>query len=120
MIEAGDEMIPMVNARICKRVPVWNDNVDKYFKSSLFWHNIWKENGCPDKGILWEPRRKTRSQYQKACKLVKQQAENIKSEKLVEVLSYGWTKEFWGEVNKDYSNKSYYPFNVMVLLVKLI
>jgi len=36
------ESIPNVKPRVTKGVPGWNEYVDKYFKSALFWHYLWK------------------------------------------------------------------------------
>jgi hypothetical protein len=40
-----------------KIVPGWNEYVRQYRDSAIFWHRIWKENGSPSNGILFEIRK---------------------------------------------------------------
>ncbi len=52
-----------------KTVPVWKDYVQSYFNASLFWHNMWVDNGRPHTGVLADLRCKTRAKYHHVCKM---------------------------------------------------
>ena len=112
MTKASDESIPANRGRTNKCVPGWNEYVDKFFKSSLFWHNLWRENGEPETGILADIRRKTRSQYHQAHKMVKHNEGVIRSENLANYLTNGSINEFWENIRKINSKKNKYPLNV--------
>ncbi len=45
--------------------------VDEQKSRTIFWHNLWKENGLPREGIVAEIRRVTPARYHYAIKCVK-------------------------------------------------
>ncbi len=53
-----------------KTVPGWNDYVPSYFNASLFWHNMWVDNGRPHMGVVADMRHKTRAKCHHVCKIV--------------------------------------------------
>ncbi len=71
MINACKESIPThkpVNND--KTVHGWNDYVLSYCNASLFWHNMWVDNGSPHMGVVVNLRHKTTAKYHHVCKLV--------------------------------------------------
>ncbi len=57
MLDASKETIPQskcshINKVDSKIVPGWNEFVDSYFQTSLFWHSMWIQNGIPRNGVV--------------------------------------------------------------------
>ncbi len=67
LLTASQESIPRAKPACSKVVPGWNEYVEEYFRSSLFWHSLWLENGLPKEGIIVDLRGKTRTQYHRVC-----------------------------------------------------
>ena len=112
MIKACNDCIPSTKPNICKVVPGWNEYVDKYYKTALFWHKLWKENDCPENGLITDLRRATRSQYHKVCKIIMKCEGQIRSDKFAESLAQGNIGDFWSDVRKYRSRKSTLPGTV--------
>ena len=107
------DSIPLSKAKNkAKVVPGWNDNVEHYFQTALFWHKAWVENGREDEGIYANIRRETRTQYHKARKFVMLNEEIIKSEKLAESLGNDHVNVFWKNVKKCRPRKNHLPSKV--------
>ncbi len=53
-----------------KTVPGWKDFVQSYFNASLFWYNMWVDNGRPHVGVVAGLRHKTRGKHHNVCKIV--------------------------------------------------
>ena len=85
LIRASKKCIPMYNnSRKQKVVPGWNEYVKKYFESSLFWHNMWVDNGRPQQGIIADLRKSTRSKYHTVRKMVLKKEAEIRCDKMAE------------------------------------
>ena len=71
-----------------KTIIGWNDHVEHYFRTALFWHQLWVDNGRPDDddNIIANIRRTTRELYHKARKNVIKHQGLIASEKLAHSL----------------------------------
>ena len=67
---AGKRIIPRVLNKKTKKVPGWNQFVKSCFRDSLFWHDIWVQNGRPEQGVVAEVRRNARRKYHNAIKEV--------------------------------------------------
>ncbi len=68
MLDASKEIIPQskcshINKVDSKTVPGWNEYVDSYFQTSLFWHSMWIQNGKPRNGVVADIRRRSRAHY---------------------------------------------------------
>ena len=60
--------------------------------------HVWKDNGSPNRGVIFDIRRKTRWQYHRALKLVKRNKENIKAERRMANGLSG--TGFWSDVKR--------------------
>ena len=88
LIKSSNNCIPTVNNNSKqKTIPGWNDYVKKYFESSLFWHNMWVQNGRPQQGIIAELRKSTRSKYHSAYKMVQKKEAEIRCDKMAEAIA---------------------------------
>ena len=92
-----------------KVVPGWNEHVEHYFRTSLFWHKYWVEKGRPEEGIIAEIRRNTRANYHKARKMVIKYQDSIQSNKLAESLFCDSSKVFWNKARKSRGNNQRLP-----------
>jgi len=80
-----------------KRIPGWTEHVKNYKERAIFWHKLWKDNGSPGNGVLFDIRRKTRWEYHRMLKIVKSNKEAISADRMAKGVSgYG----FWSEVKK--------------------
>ncbi len=72
MIQACSETIPISKSGCSnvKAVARWNEYIEGYFRTLLFWHSLWIDNGKPRHGIVADLRCKTRIQYYRVCKMV--------------------------------------------------
>ena len=88
LIKSSKNCIPTINNNSKqKTIPGWNDYVKKYFESSLFWHNMWVQNGRPQQGIIAELRKSTRSKYHSAYKMVQKKEAEIRCDKMAEAIA---------------------------------
>jgi len=90
-------------------IPGWSEHVKDYKDKSIFWHKLWKENGSPNNGILFDIRRKTRWEYHRILKIVKRNREALSAERLAGRLS---GKGFWSEVKKVIGSSKTCPNNI--------
>ena len=109
LVCAAAECIPSSSSRFRKAVPGWNDYVEKYFRSALLWHLLWKENGQPVDGLLAEIRRKTRSQYHQAYKMVLRNEGELKLDKIESAFNHGADMNAWLSVRNFSSRNLKHP-----------
>ena len=69
-------------------------------QKSLFWHNLWCDNGAPQQGLLADLKRKAKADYHKAVKYVKRNRQKLASEKMANALLENRDRDFWSEVKK--------------------
>ena len=81
-----------------QKVPGWSVFVKGPKEKALFWHSIWKANGCPNAGLLASIRRSTRAEYHRAIKYVKQQKEAIRANNMADSLLHNNSGQFWSAV----------------------
>ncbi len=89
-----------------KCIPGWTEFVDEYKDKAIFWHKIWKENGSPHSGIVFNIRRKTRWEYHYMLKLVRRNKDGISAQKMSDGLS---GTGFWSEVKRIIGNHKMSP-----------
>ncbi len=72
MIQAYSETIPISKSGCSnvKAAPGWNEYIEGYFRTSLFWHSLWIDKGKPRHGIVVNVGHKTSAQYHRVCKMV--------------------------------------------------
>uniref|UniRef100_A0A0P4VXS2 Reverse transcriptase domain-containing protein n=1 Tax=Scylla olivacea TaxID=85551 RepID=A0A0P4VXS2_SCYOL len=111
LIKASKECIPRTNCgRVKKIVPGWNDCVEGYFRTALFWHRLWVDSERPQQGLIAEIRRTTRKCYHQARKMVIKQEELITTEKLAESLQASASgRQFWRSVRNKGKQKKKTP-----------
>ena len=115
LIMASEETVPTRRPRPKPKTVVgWNDHVKHFFKTALFWHKIWVENGRPDDddNILANIRRTTRAEYHKARKNAIRYQGLITSEKLADSLADDPVNLFWDKVKRTRPNVSKIPSSV--------
>ena len=66
IVDAGVTAIPQSNTETMrssgvKATPGWNEYVEPKRQVSLFWHNMWKDRGCPHHGVVADIMRNTRA-----------------------------------------------------------
>ena len=79
-------VFPLVNlySQNLMSVPGWNDYVKSYRTDAMFWHVLWKDNGCPKTGYIADMRRRTRYQYHNVLRKVKYHEQLIKAIKMAD------------------------------------
>ena len=79
---------------------------------AIFWHKLWKQNGCPHQGILAYIRQKTRSQYHYAVRQAKINSDIVKSNSIAKTFAENDPSKFWQDINKFIGKKSISPNNI--------
>ena len=100
LILAGAESIPMQGKRASNIIPGWDKYVKVEKESSLFWHKLWVENGCPRNGIIASIRRRTRLKYHYAIREARKKEKIIRATRMAESLSSHNCRDFWKEFKK--------------------
>ena len=83
-----------------KVIPGWNDYVQPFLDKSLFWHDIWVQNGRPRNGELARVMRASRARYHYAIKHTLKAEINIRNNKMAEAVSNNDDRNLWQEVRK--------------------
>lgn len=92
--------IPRQRVNGNRGIPGWNEYVRPYKDKSIFWHDIWKNAGCPASGQLADLRKSSRSKYHWAIKQVKKNADEILKENTAVTLRNKSFKDFWKTIKK--------------------
>jgi len=87
-------------AKHSHNVPGLNDHVKFHRDTAMFWHGIWKENGSPNAGMVFDIRRKTRYQYHNAIRAVKRNKLLLSASKVAEGFADNCDLNFWAEIKK--------------------
>ena len=98
-LKASDKYIPNSIASLGSK-PGWQEYVQPYKETAIFWHNLWKDNGCPREGNIANIRRQTRARYHLAIKQLKKREDKIRSEKMADGILNNNSRNFWTEVKK--------------------
>ena len=93
--QAATRTIPM--ARLAGRAG-WNQHVETKKKEAIFWSKLWRENGCPRNGWVFEIRNKTRREYRRAARWVIRNQEKLKAQRMSDSLYLGRSRDFWSEL----------------------
>ena len=78
----------------------------------MFWHNLWKANGSPRNGIVYNIKVKTRAKYHYTLRNVKAKKEAIISEKVAQSLLENQSSKFWSQVKKVKGKTSAFPSSI--------
>jgi len=87
------------------RIAGWNEIVKPYRNKSLFWHQMWTDNGRPRSGTVAECMRRTRAMYHYAVRNAKKKGERL-VQQLAESMLSNNKGDFWREIKKIRNNKS--------------
>merc|ERR1739842_294014 len=99
--------LPASGGGECKKrkvVPGWNENVRPFFEKSLFWHDIWVQNGKPRGGEVANIMRLTRARYHYAIRNSIKSNIKIRNDKMAEAVSLNNDRNLWLEVKKMNKN----------------
>ena len=102
-IKSGDRCIPLKH-RKGKSVPGWENSVKEKGQSCIFWHNIWKDNGSPTNGVLYDIRKHTRAQYHYALRYVHNNKMTFRANRLADYMINNQESNFWQEIQKMNGN----------------
>ena len=102
-MEASNCSIPHVKNKK-KVIPGWNNEVALQKAKAIFWHNIWKENGSLNDGVLADIRKSTRAKYHYAIRSARKNKEKHVSNKIADSLLNKTSADFWSEI-KQINNK---------------
>ena len=104
-IKSSDRWLPAYGE--CKKekvIPGWNESVQPFFEKSLFWHDIWVQNGKPRDGEVAKVMRFTRARYHYAVRNAIKLDIKTRNDKMAEAISLNNERDLWLEVKK--MNKS--------------
>ena len=100
-LRSSEKYLPMNgNKNGFKTIPGWNDRVKIHQETSLFWHDIWIQNGKPKNGIVANIMRSTRAKYHYAIRMAIRDSDLIRSERMSEAIANGNNRNLWSEVRK--------------------
>ena len=85
-------------------VPGWNSIVRDKRAAAVEAFHIWKDNGRPLHGLIWEVKRRTQAAYKWAVKQCRLQEEQIRADKAASALLKSG-KDFWTEICKQSTAK---------------
>ena len=107
-MDAAERTIPCSkpNKGTHKIIPGWDDHVEPYCKTSMFWHRLWLDNDRPSHGIVADTMRRIRCEYHTQVRWAKQNARFIQSQKMARSVLGGDRRDFWTEVKKIRGCKS--------------
>lgn len=97
-IMSANECIP----RTSKRKPVagWSEHVKPYKERSIFWHSLWRSNGFPRQGEVYNIMRKTRAEYKRISRHVIRSQEKLKMERMAAGVLNNQDRIFWDEIKR--------------------
>ena len=99
LLDTSGKYLPMTgNKQKPKTIPGWNEFVKPKLETSLYWHNIWKDNGRPRHGAVADVMRHTRAQYHHAVKYAQREINSIRNARMAEAISQNKNRELWKEV----------------------
>lgn len=93
-------------------MPGWDEHVEPLRQQSLFWHDIWKENGCPKDGVVADLMRHTRAKYHAKIKWLRRNILNTKKVKMAEAVALGTDKDFWAQAKRIKGCNKNVPQNI--------
>jgi len=106
-VKAALSSLPQTNNRQeSGRIPGWNEYVSTFRANSLFWHNVWVSCERPKNGVVADIMRRTRAQYHRAIRHVRQHERDIVNEKLAEAIIENRNRDLWAEVRRVRRNRS--------------
>ena len=110
-LESSRQTIPVV--RTGNIIPGWHDSpCPELRQKSIFWHDVWKNMGCPKAGIVAQQMRSSRAEYHRAVRQVKASADSVSSNKLATALLENRCQNFWKEIKLSNKTNACFPTTV--------
>lgn len=75
----------------------------------MFWHRIWKDNGCPRHGIIYDIKRRTQANYKRVIKTIKREQATLRSDKMACALQCQDKRDLWNEMRRITNNRCNMP-----------
>ena len=98
---SSDHVFPQT--KNCKRTKLgWNEHVRDYREECLFWSHVWKTQGKPGVGVIFDNMRESKRQYCYAVRRIKKQEKLLRLNKLTDNISADNNRDFFKEIKKLY------------------
>jgi len=81
-------------------VPGWMEFVAPFREKSIFWHNLWVQQGRPHDGIVANIMRTTRARYHAAIQRVRRNEADIVNNRFATAISKNRHRDFWRDVKQ--------------------
>ena len=108
-INAAADTSPVIgNSSLRRSIAEWEEHVSSSKDKALFWHKLWKQNGCPHQGIVAD----ICSQYHYAVRQAKINSDILKSNSIAQHFAENDPSKFWQDINKFIGKKSISPNNI--------
>ena len=109
-------------------IPGWHEKVAPFRERSIFWRDIWRDNGSPRNGTVADIMHSAKARYHYEVKQCKKQANTYLNERLASSLSSNNVTSFWQKVKnikraekfKDLYNCASYSSEGMCKLMETI
>ena len=88
------------------RKPYWNTLAKQERDTAIFWHRIWCECGRPDRGIVADICRTTRSKYHKTVKQLYKKNQDLRFQRIADKICQEKVRNLWHELKYLRSNKT--------------
>ena len=107
---ATAESLPTKSKGNSHNIPGWNQHIKDYHSIARDAFLMWRDNGSPRQGPIFELMKKTRAKFKYALKICKANEIHIRADGLAKNLSDGNIKHFW----KGVTNKRTMPLSSSV------
>ena len=108
-IEAANTTLPKVRNK--KALPNWNEV--KPLKSDVtFWGYVWRQNGRPNSGAVYNIYKHCRHKYHYAIRGLKKKEKELRLAKLAESVAQNDSRNIWKELRKIKGNSKVSPPNI--------
>ena len=81
-------------------LPGWNSHVKHLQEISVTACRVWRQNGCPKTGVVYDKMKSSHKDYKNSIRFIKRNEDVIRKEKLAEKLIQNNSKSFWDDVKK--------------------
>ena len=88
------------------RTAGWSEFVKPAREKSLFWHNLWMQNGRPRTGAVADCMRRTRAAYHYSIRQVRRNKENLTRQNIGDSFLNNNMRDFWLEIKKIRRSKN--------------
>jgi len=98
-IKAAIECFPAKRNKRCNK-PYWSTEAHVAKQKCLFWSKIWKENGCPKRGQVYEVFTHVKRQYHYAVRRINRRDKWLRRQRMAENLCINARRDIWSEVKQ--------------------